>query len=96
MPMRLRLQGAEVDLDQGTCSQVGDGRSFAALLTRRSMLEGRTAAAMPHRAAATSVTNVPLSCSTSQPRSIARSRPALYSSGVPFSRNRNGPLISSM
>ena len=36
MPMRLRLQGAEVDLDQGTCSQVGDG--FAAPLTRRSML----------------------------------------------------------
>ena len=42
------------------------------------------------------LTNVPLSCSSSQPRSIARSKPALYSSGVPFSRNRNGPLINSM
>ena len=26
---------------------------------------------------------------------LARSRPALYSSGVPFSRNRKGPLINS-
>lgn len=41
-------------------------------------------------------TNVPLSCSTSQPCSIAYLRPALYSAGVALSPNRKGPLIFSM
>jgi hypothetical protein len=31
-----------------------------------------------------SLTNVPLSCSSSQPRSIASLRPPLYSAGVPL------------
>ena len=41
-------------------------------------------------------TNVPLSCSTSQLRAIARLRPVLYSAGVAFSVNRSGPLIFSI
>ena len=40
------------------------------------------------------LTNVPLSCSTSQPRAITRFRPALYSAGVAFSRNRKGAFFS--
>jgi hypothetical protein len=39
---------------------------------------------------------VPLSCSTYQPRSMARSRPALYSAGVALCSDSIVPLIFSM
>jgi len=41
--------------------------------------------------AAVSVTNVPESCSLSQPRSMARLKPALYSAGLARSTYRKGP-----
>ena len=36
-----------------------------------------------------------LSCINSQPFSIARSWPALYSAGVPVNSYKNGPLMRS-
>jgi hypothetical protein len=41
-------------------------------------------------------TKVPDRSSVNQPRAIARSRPALYSAGVPLSSDKNGQLISSI
>jgi hypothetical protein len=42
------------------------------------------------------LTKVPLSCNSSQPRSMQTFDPALYSAGVALSPNKNGPLIFSM
>ena len=41
-------------------------------------------------------TYVPLSCITTQPRSIASFRPAVYSAGEALCSNSIGPLISSI
>jgi hypothetical protein len=41
-------------------------------------------------------TYVPDSCFHSQPLAIAQASPALYSTGVPPSLNKNWPLIFSM
>ena len=69
-----------------------------ATVVRFSVIGVDFAVKLSNSAAPTSVnfTKVPLSCRQSHPLAMVRSRPPLYSSGVPLSLYKNGSLIFSI
>ena len=99
-PSRLKagaanLTGRRWGLKPGRLAKLSLPQVCEALRTREGRNPGTDTQAKRSAPLCVSFTNVPLSCSSSQPRDIASSRPALYSAGVPLSPNRNGPLIFS-
>jgi hypothetical protein len=78
-------RGRQVDGASSWNNTLVSLRPCAMTLARRGLLECEKDVWRTAAPASVNRTKVPLSCSSSQPFSIARRRPALYSAGVPLS-----------